>query len=154
MSDTIVFDKAKWHYEADDFPADLDEHQAFVHTGLFLGWVIDAGLYSEEFAEDLEKEIRRFKARKLTGPRVYRAADGMFADDMLNKEGLAFTKAYFDFEKGKYLKDYEKLLEAGLPDYGVPDTWESYDTLKPQLDKRYAAWQKQRRSRQKKRRSK
>jgi hypothetical protein len=144
--ETTVFDKAKWHYEG-DYPAGLDEHQAFVHTGLFLGWIIDAGLYSEEFAEDCAKEIRRFKARKLTGPGVYRAADGVFADDMLNEEGLAFTRAYFDFEKGKYLKDYEKLLSAGLPSmYHVPDTWESYDTLKPQIDKRYAAWQKKRRS--------
>jgi hypothetical protein len=145
MSEEMVFDKAKWHYEG-DYPADLDEDQAFVHTGLFLAWILDAGLYSEEFAEDLAKEIRRFKARKLTGPGVYRAADGVFADDMLNEEGLAFTRAYFDFEKGKYLKDYEKLLAADLPSmYHVPDTWESYDTLKPQIDKRYAAWQKKKR---------
>jgi hypothetical protein len=155
MSDAIVFDKAKWHYQADDYPVDLDERQAFVHTGLFLGWIIDAGLYSEEFAEDFEKEIRRFKARKMTGPGVYRVADGVFADDMLNEEGLAFTQTYFDFEKGKYLKDYKKLLEAGLSsEYRVPDTWESYDTLKPQIDKRYGAWQKKNRSGQKKRRSK
>jgi hypothetical protein len=146
MSEVIVFDKAKWHYEG-DYPADLDEDQAFVHTGLFLGWVIDAGLYSEEFAEEFAKEIRRFKARKLTGPGVYRAADGVFADDMLNEEGLAFAQAYFEFETGKYLQDYEKLLSVGLPSmYHVPVTWESYDAIKPQIDKRYAAWQKKRRS--------
>ena len=144
--DTIVFDKAKWHYEG-KYPADLDEAQAFVHTGLFLGWIIDAGLYREEFADDFAKEIRRFKARKLTGPRVYRAADGVFADDMLSEEGLAFAQAYFEFEKGKYIKDYEKLLSAKLPSmYHVPDTWETYDALKPQIDKRYAAWQKKSRS--------
>src|SRR5262249_46048100 len=144
MSDTIVFDKAKWHYEG-EYPADLDEDQAFVHTGLFLGWIIDAGLFSEEFEEDFEKEIRRFKARKLTGPGVYRLADGVFVDDMLSEEGLAFTQAYFDFEKGKYLKDYDKLLSGGLASmYHVPDTWASYDALKPQIDKRYAAWRRKR----------
>ncbi len=144
MSDVIVFDKAKWHYEG-DYPADLDDNQAFVHTGLFLGWVIDAGLCSEEFAADFSEEIRRFKARRLTGPGVYRAADGVFADDMLSAVGLAFAQAYFDFETGKYLKDYEKLLAADLPSmYHVPDTWESYATLKPQIDKRYAAWKKRR----------
>jgi hypothetical protein len=98
MSDVSVFDKAKWHYEG-DYPAGLAKEQAFVHTGLFLGWVIDAGLYSEEFAEDFAKEIRQFKARKLTGPGVYRAGDGVFADDMLNEEGLAFAQAYFEFKK-------------------------------------------------------
>jgi len=145
-----VFDKAKWHYEG-DYPAELDEDQAFVHTGLFLGWIIDLGFYSKEFAEDFAKEIRRFKARRLTGPGVYGAADGVFAADMLNAEGLAFAEAYFDFETGKYLKDYEKLLTQKLPSmYHVPDIWESYDTLKPQIDKRYIAWNKK----QKKRRSK
>jgi hypothetical protein len=142
MSEVIVFDKAKWHFEG-DYPPNLDKRHAFVHTGLFLGWVIDAGLYSDEFAEDFAKEIHRFKARKLSGPEVYRVADGVFADDMLSEEGLAFAQAYFDFDTGKYLKDYEKLLAAGLPSmYHVPDTWESYHVLKSQIDKRYAAWKK------------
>ena len=146
MDDTLVFDKAKWHYEG-DFPADLGEDQAFVHTGMFLGWVIDAGLYSEEFADDFEKEIRRFKARKLTGPGVYRIGDGVFADDMLSEEGLAFTQAYFDFKKGKYLKDYKALLADSLPTaYHVKDSWENYDRLKPQIDKRFSAWRKKRRA--------
>ena len=146
MGDTIVFDKAKWHYDG-NFPIDLSEDQAFVHTGMFVGWVIDAGLYSEEFAEDFEEEIRKFKARKLTGAGVDRLGDGVFDDDMLSKEGKAFTRTYFDFEKGKYLKDYESLLAGGLPtQYHVQDTWENYDRLKLQIDKRFAAWRKKRRS--------
>jgi len=147
MSEVHVFDKAKWHYEG-DYPAGLDPDQAFVHTGLFLGWIIDAGLYSEEFAQDFAKEIRRFKARKLTGPGVYRAADGVFADDVLSEAGRAFALAYFEFDSGKYLNDYDKLLSSGLPSmYHVPDTWACYDALKPQIDKRYAAWRKKHRSR-------
>ena len=43
MDKSIVFDKAKWHYEG-NFPGDLDERQAFVHTGMFLGWIIDKDL--------------------------------------------------------------------------------------------------------------
>lgn len=141
MSKSVVFDKAKWHYEG-EFPEDLDEKQAFVHTGLFLGWIIDNELYSEEFADDFDKEIRKFISRKLTGPDVYRAVDGVFMDEMLNEVGLAFTIAYFDFEKGKYLRDYEKAF-PGLPSmYHVVDTWDNYNTLKPLIDKRFAAWKK------------
>jgi hypothetical protein len=144
MADTIVFDKAKWHFQG-DFPKDLGEEQAYVHTGIFLGWIIDNELYSEDFAEENVKEIRKFKARKMTGPDVYRAGDGVFLDDMLNEEGLAFTKAYFDFDKGKYLKDYEKILAADLPTtYHVQDSWENYDQLKPCIDKRFAAWRRKR----------
>ncbi len=147
MDEPIVFDKAKWHYQG-EYPDDLDEDQAFVHTGMYLGWVIDAGLYSEEFASDFMKEIAQFKSRELTGPGVYQSADGVFLDEMLNPEGIDFTTTYFDFEKGKYLADYEKLLIADLPSmYHVQDTWENYDRLKPQLDLRLAEWRKKGRRR-------
>jgi hypothetical protein len=146
LNKSIVFDKAKWHYEG-NFPGDLVETQAFVHTGMFLGWIIDHDLYSEEFADDFKNEIRRFKTRKMTGSRVYQTADGVFADDMLNEEGLAFTRFYFDFQKGKFLKDYEKLLAAGLPTtYHVQDTWDNYYRLKAQIDKRFNAWRSKRKS--------
>ena len=140
----LVFDKAKWHYEG-KFPEGLGEEQAFVHTGMFLGWVVDAGLYSEDFADDFKREIKKFKARKLTGSGIYAAADGVFDEEMLNIEGLAFAKAYFDFDKGQYLLDYDKLLSAKLPSmYHVQDSWENYDQLRVQIDKRFAAWKKKR----------
>lgn len=43
---TIIYDKAKYHYEG-DFPQELPMEQAFVHTGMFLGWVIDNNLFKE-----------------------------------------------------------------------------------------------------------
>jgi len=144
MDEPVVYDKAKWHYEG-EYPEDLDEDQAFVHTGLYFGWIIEAGLYNEEFAEDFENEIAKFKARKLTGPGVYQSADGVFMDEFLTPEGNAFTSEYFDFEKGKYLADYERLF-PGLPSmYHVADTWENYGRLKSLLDKRLGEWRKKRR---------
>ena len=144
--DDIVFDKAKWHYEG-KFPKDLDEEQGFVHTGMFLGWIIETGLYSEDFVDDFKSEVRKFKARKLTGTGVYAAADGVFDAEMLNREGVAFAKAYFDFDTGKYLKDYDKILTRKLPTlYHVQDTWDNYDLIKPQIDKRFAAWKKKRKT--------
>ena len=60
---------------------------------------------------------------------------------------MAFAKAYFDLEKGKYPKDYDKLLTENLPStYHVQDTWENYDLIKPQIDKRFAAWKKKRKT--------
>ena len=41
--------------------------------------------------------------------------------------------------------DYEKLFLGELPTmYHVQDTWENYDLLKSQIDKRFAAWRKKR----------
>ena len=144
MGEPVVFDKAKWHCGG-DYPQDLGEDQAFVHTGLYLGWIIDVGLYSETFADDFAKDIADFKARRLTGPGVYQSADGVFMDEMLNREGVAFTNAYFDFQKGKYLADYEKLLASDLPSlYHVEDSWENYDRLKQPLDRCLAEWREKR----------
>ena len=45
--------------------------QAFVHTGMFLGWIIDNHLFSDEFLEETEEEINKFKLRKMTELQVY-----------------------------------------------------------------------------------
>jgi hypothetical protein len=66
MPEPYVYDKAKYHYGG-NYPEDLPEEQAFVHTGIFLGWVIDNDLYSDEFREDMEGYIAAFKARHITG---------------------------------------------------------------------------------------
>jgi hypothetical protein len=136
----FVYDKAKYHYDG-DFPEDLPDEQAFVHTGLYLGWIIDRDLYSDFFREEDGEAIARFKAREITGPDVYEAWDGCLIEDMLSDEGNAFSRHYFDFERGRYLRDYEELLCPGLPSlFHVPNTWESYDHLKPRIDQRYAEW--------------
>lgn len=137
---SVVYDKAKWHYGG-DFPSDLPEEQGFVHTGLFLGWIIDNNLYSQWFSEEMEKDISAFKSREITGPRVFESCDGVFIDEMLNDEGNRFTQDYFDFESGQYLQDYEELLCERLPSmYHVEDTWENYEKLKERIDYRYRKW--------------
>jgi hypothetical protein len=143
MRDIISFDKADWHTDG-TAEENLDFEQAFVHTGMYLGWIIDRELYSEEFAETHKKAIVRYRARKMTGPTVYASIGVTFASHMLNDEGVAFTKAYYGLEKSRYLVDYEKLLTVDLPStYHVKDTWENYELLKPVIDKRFAAWREE-----------
>jgi hypothetical protein len=140
-----VYDKAKYHYGG-QFPPDQTMEQALVHTGMYLGWVIDAGLYSEEFSHDQEL-ISEFRARRLTGPEVYKRCDACFTENMLNEEGNAFSQFYFDIENGRYLADYEDTLCKGLPSlYHVKDTWENYYKLKPVIDLRFSDWKKRHRA--------
>lgn len=137
----VVYDKAKYHYGG-EYPEDLPNDQAFVHTGMFLGWLIDAGLTSQDFDRETSEGIRDFRDRKLTGPGVYQEWDGCLVDDMLSEEGNRFAAAYFDFEVGEYLNDYLELLGEDLPSlYHVDDTWENYDLLKARIDQRYRDWQ-------------
>ena len=140
MAEPIVYDKAKYHYDG-DFPADLEPEQGFVHTGMFLGWIIDNDLYSDWFEPEMLGYISAFKNREMTGPKIFEACDGALVDDMLTDEGNAFARDYFDFERGKFLADYGELLAKGLPTvYHVADTWPNYEKLKKRIDQRYREW--------------
>jgi hypothetical protein len=138
--DPVVYDKAKYHYGG-DYPEDLPHDQAFVHTGMYLGWIIDRGLYSDEFAAESASEIESFRKRRMTGRQVYERWDGALVDDMLSAEGNAFSAAYFDFEHGQFLADYRDVLARDLPsEYHVEDSWPNYERLKARIDERYRAW--------------
>jgi len=76
---------------------------------MYLGWIIDTGLYSEEFAQDQET-IGAFTAREITGPQVYQKYNACLHGSMLNDEGNSFSQFYFDIECGRYLADYEDTL--------------------------------------------
>jgi len=139
MADVIVYDKAKYHY-AGDFPNGLAIKYAFVHTGMFLGWIVDHDLFSEEFEEDSMNEIEKFKQRALTGTQIYEMWDGVLSEDMLSDEGMEFANDYFDFEKGMFLHDYEATFPGKESLYFVEDTWENYFKIKEVIDQRYHEW--------------
>jgi hypothetical protein len=134
-----VYDKAKYHYGT-DCPTSLPEEKSFVPTGMFFGWLVEHNMIKQEF----DPNTADFIARRITGPKLYEAGDGCLIDEMLTDEGNRFAMAYFDFEHGKYLADYQELLTKGLPSlYHVADTWDNYDIIKKRIDERYEAWKKQ-----------
>ena len=139
-----VYDKADWHSEG-DFPKGLPEKQAFVHTGLFMGWLIEHNLISREFTRQFGRNLRtaveRFKRRAITGPGVYEMWGGALDSDMLTPAGNQFAGYYYD--GNRFANDYRKLLTRRLPSfYHVQDTWANYDILAPRIDARYEAWKK------------
>lgn len=136
-----IYDKAKWHFGG-DFPNNLEDFQGYVHTGMFLGWLIDNDLVSVNFKSDLANEIEQFKAGKLTGAQLFkRCCDGVLLINDLGVTGNRFALQYFEFDRGPYLVDYEATLGTGLPSlYHVADTRENYLKIKQVLDKRYAEW--------------
>ena len=137
----MKYDDASWHYGG-DFPSDLPPEAGATHTGMFVAWAMLVGLAGElhttEFPEDLEK--LRTRART-PGAFFLAACDGKFTDADLNDEGNAFAQVYFD--KGSYLKDYDRVLTKDLPsEYHVRDTWANFDTIRPVLDKRLKDWRR------------
>jgi nucleoid DNA-binding protein len=134
-----VYDQAKWHFEAEGFPHDVLPEQAYVHTGMYVGWILDNDLYSEELAESACDAIRLCKQRSITGADFYREVlYGTFTSDELSDEGDAFTAFYFNMLTGTYYPEYLNLmLKPGQNEYTCADTIENYEKLKAHIDERY-----------------
>lgn len=137
----VKYDDASWHYGG-DFPDDLPDEAGATHTGMFVAWALLAGLAGELHVDDFAEDLEALKRREITpGAYFLRCCDGKFTDEDLNDEGNAFAAAYFEFETGQYLADYERTLAGELPTtYHVADTWENFDQLRPILDQRLREW--------------
>ena len=142
-TEDIVFDKAKWHIN-DDFPIDLDHYQSYVHSGLFICWLIDNGLLEDDFKTKNSIGINLLVTRQVAPSQFYvDYLDGVFDAEGLTQAAIKFTADYFDFEKGNYVADYLTTLDPtdSLPSlFHVADTWENYDKLKPIINNRFREW--------------
>ncbi len=136
-----VYDKAKWHFDG-EFPNELDNFQGYVHTGFYLTWIIENGLFDTNGDEFLNSETSKVKKRKLTGAEFFeRNLDGVLMDDDLTELGNEFTYKYY--ENGDFLEDYSETLGTDLPTiYHIQDNWENYEKFKPILNKRFKSWEK------------
>ncbi len=63
-------------------------------------------------------------------------------DDMLSDAGNAFSIAYFDFERGRYIWDYQEAFSVGGGNefFGVLDNWENYHKIRAFIDRAYQTW--------------
>ena len=136
----MKYDDASYHYGG-DFPSDLPVEAGATHTGMFVAWALLAGLGGELHTPE---ELETLRSRSITpGYFFLHECDGKFIDEDLSEEGNAFAQEYFDFERGSYLKDYERLLLKKLPSlYHVSDTWANFDVLRPVLNKRLEDWRR------------
>lgn len=136
----MKYDDASWHYGG-DFPKGLPNENGATHIGMFLSWIIERDLVSDELREDAAAELARVKRRKMTGAQFLLAVcDEKLSSNDLSPEGNRFAKAYFMKE---YLEDYADLFEPKLSSlYELADTWKNYDRLRPILEQRFAKWSK------------
>jgi hypothetical protein len=133
-----IIDDARKHF-LNNYPSDIPIEQAYLHIGVFLGWVIDQELYSAKFKQECETQIFRFKKKDTSPVILGEIWDGFIFEEQLKPEAKAFTREYY--YSGTYLKDFKETLAAELPSiYYVKDTWENYQTMRQRLDERYAEW--------------
>jgi hypothetical protein len=113
---------------------------------MFVAWAFLSGLAGQLHIEDFPDDLPKLRSRAVTPGRYFLATcDGKFTDEDLNDEGNAFAQTYFDLQKGQFVADYERTVGANLPSiYHVPDTWETFDRLRPIFDQRLSAWRARR----------
>ena len=136
-----AYDKAKYHSETIE-ELGLPPHNASLLDVFFLSWLIKRGLTSGEFESAHSRELKRYRKDQLSiQDFYYERCDGCLVSDMLNDEGNAFATAYFDFQHGNYLADYEKHLQKDLPSaFHVTYTQENERRFHAVIDARYAQW--------------
>jgi hypothetical protein len=137
----MKYDDASWH-SGGDFPSDLPAEAGATHAGMFLAWALLNRLGGEFFTAEAPEAVEELQNRSSTpGGFFLSYCDGKLTDTDLNDLGNEFAAAYFDLQKGQYIRDYEAELQAGLPSlYHVPDTWLTFDALRGTLDQRFTEW--------------
>ena len=134
----FIYDRAKHHFLG-NFPAVLPIEQAYVHIGMFLGWICENELYSEFFEEEAALQILRFRRRQITCSILSAVWDGYLGSELFNEEGNDFCVFYY--QSGKYKKDYEKTLAADLSTiYHVQDNWKNFDKISKKISARFKKW--------------
>lgn len=134
-----IYDNAKSHFLG-NFPSDLPIEQAYVHIGMYLGWVIENEHYSEYFEDEADIQIYRFMNRQISCTILSEIWDGYLGYELFNETGNLFT--YYYYGGGIYRKDYQTLLSHSLPSlYHVTDSWENYDRLAQKISHRFTEWQ-------------
>jgi hypothetical protein len=135
-----IYDNAKNHFLG-NFPASLPIEQAYVHIGIYLGWIIEGKLYSEYFEDEASNQVFRFTRREISCTILSEIWDGYLSHELFNSMGNMFT--YYYYGGGIYRSDYDQLLVKNLPSlYHVEDTWENYDKIKTRIDMRFEDWRK------------
>jgi hypothetical protein len=145
MRSPHVYDKAKYHFDSIQKHA-LSEEHAENHTVVFLRWLIERRLMSDFFENEAADVLARFRNGAVGIHKVYEWWDCCLIDDMLSEEGNAFAMHYFDFERGRYIRDYIGTLKHGLPtEFHIDFTEANYEVMKRVIDRRYAEWKKAKR---------
>lgn len=136
-------DRADWHYGG-NYPQGLPPENAGTHIGIYLAWIIHRELGSKQLVKLGGETYQKVLRREATGrDLLFAELDEKFFPQLLNSEGGAFTRAYY--ETNDFLNDYDLVLGGDLESlYHVQDTWENYDKMAARLDERLAAWRSER----------
>jgi hypothetical protein len=136
---TAKYDDFQWHIN-EGFPKELDETGALTHIGMFMGWVIDNGFESALLRENFQRELRKFKKRKITGSEFLAlCCDGRLTSDDLNEEANLFAQNYYATDE--YFNDYVSASDDNCETiFHEEDSWDNYYKIKKIIQEKDTQW--------------
>lgn len=150
-----VYDKAKWHWGAENAPEDITEENGATHITFFVRWCIEKDFYSKEIYEECVDEIAAIKEGKSDCRQFFlEMFDGVFTSEELNSKGKAFANAYYSSDKtkfakqyGYYLIDYQNFVDNLFGENNFDNAYfyveyseENYQKIKAVIDSRYSEY--------------
>jgi hypothetical protein len=136
----LIYDQAKRHFLG-NFPTVLPIEQAYVHIGMFMGWMLDNELYSEMFEDEEGHQLLRFQRREVSCSLLSAMWDGYLDEQLFSQKGNDFLQYYY--QTGKYRQDYQKTLLQNLSSmHQVADTWENYEKIAEVISQKFKNWEK------------
>ncbi len=133
----MLYDKANDHQDKKEF-MELSIEHAHTHIGMFLGWIVQNDLASEDFEDEAGPQIIHFLQRTISCCIFSELWDGTISIEMLNREAKGFADAYY--KSGKYIDDYRQIFSQHECMYLVEDTWKNYEKVTKVLDMRFVEW--------------
>ncbi|MCK5103736.1 MAG: hypothetical protein KAI99_07620 [Cyclobacteriaceae bacterium] len=136
----MVYDLAKKHFLG-DFPDTLPIEKAYLHIGIFMGWIIDNKQYSDFFKKEASTEIFRFSRREISCIILAEIWDGALSHTLFNDETNLFT--FYYYAGGIFKRDYiDVLVRSHKTIYHVEDSWENYEKISKRMSERFEEWKK------------
>ena len=141
MTPVTNYDRAEDHFPQ-TFAHGLPLEQAYVHIGLYLGWMIENHLCSEWFSDEASTEIFRFRREEISCGLLSAIWNGVLTSELFSDEGNQFTRHYYGMAgNGGFFHDCNEVFGSAFPSrYHVPDTREVYRMIGHRIKQRYAEW--------------
>lgn len=112
-----------------------------VYCGLYLKWVIESNLYSDDFLKKAGPQIHYFKTNKVISSALINKIWPCYVEtELIKKQGNHFT--YFYYTTGLYQYDYRQ-VSKDVPGLPQADTLQlRYDKFKVVVNNRFREWVK------------
>lgn len=145
----MAYDKAKWHFDAEDFPKSIAIEQGGVHIAFFYRWMLEHGFAGEDLLEEMAEEVELVKSGRYSAlDLLFEFNDGVLLAEDFNEAGVQFADQYYEMDSnfakrfGSYLTDYGAMTLAHMSgleesEYGIVFSDENYREVKAVLDQRY-----------------